>query len=630
MFATEERSDMTSAISDLRKLIEAQNPFDRSLVVKSHDVWAQTFPDLPSINGHVSDAIFQGIAQVQAGNRSVLGLTITAEKGSGKSHLISRIRHQIKREGNAFFVYMSETDYADLNRINSMFLNTLAHSLNQDGASGLPQWQELATCLVNEIYKSQYTAQELIKKFPGVLAKHPHFVDKVTTEICKQKANITDPFVIQAILWNLSSAHRIFAVNWLAGKELSQFQADKMGLPVIKAEDQEAKSLGIASQILDLIDEYRTIVICFDEVDSTKVSDGGLTTPQVVASLAKDLYSKIKRGVLMMTIYPQTWQNVVKTMPHAHAVVDRIGEKVLEPRNPNADDIVALVSEWLKPFYAKAGLTPPHSVYPFEEQELRALGRERPIIRNVLKWCCENWQKEPVDPLHPVEVAFREQRQALEKQLDTYLDDSTAIAKALFLGFQSVEQEKISSVFVESVEMINAKAADRGYVHFRILGRDNDAPIKIGVSALQESGSKYVSAALKRLIDYKKFDITRGCVVRSKEVKTGTKGREHLDVLLNEQGGELVTPNKNDLHDLLAIRAVFDACGEYEVTQAQVIEFMRKQDIAINNYLIGEILSDPSGHIPNSMVDEDQILSEAILASDDLTLDSELPAVLEF
>ena len=78
-----------SPISEINQLVEQHNPFDRSLVVKSHDVWTSKFPDVPSINEHISAAIFKGIEQVRAGDRNMLGITITAEKGLGKSHLLN-------------------------------------------------------------------------------------------------------------------------------------------------------------------------------------------------------------------------------------------------------------------------------------------------------------------------------------------------------------------------------------------------------------------------------------------------------------------------------------------------------------------------------------------------------------
>ncbi len=129
--------DSASELSNLDELIASHNPFDRSPVVRTHDVWEQKFPDVASVNSHISDAIFQGVEQIRSGQRSVLGVTITAEKGLGKSHLISRLRRHFKEQGTSFFVYMSETDYSDLDRINSQFLTTLAYSLKQSGSYGV-------------------------------------------------------------------------------------------------------------------------------------------------------------------------------------------------------------------------------------------------------------------------------------------------------------------------------------------------------------------------------------------------------------------------------------------------------------------------------------------------------------
>jgi len=91
-----------SAITDLNNAIKSENPFDRPLVVRSHDVWEQSFPDVPSINAHASNAVFQAIEQIRAGQLSVIGITLKAERGLGKSHLISRIRRHLKVEGGSF------------------------------------------------------------------------------------------------------------------------------------------------------------------------------------------------------------------------------------------------------------------------------------------------------------------------------------------------------------------------------------------------------------------------------------------------------------------------------------------------------------------------------------------------
>jgi hypothetical protein len=599
-----------SPITDLHQLVERYNPFDRSLVVRSHDVWASKFPDVPSINGHISAEIFKSIEQVRSGDRGgVLGVTITAEKGLGKSHLISRLRRQIKQDGSAFFVYMSETDYAELNQINTMFLSTLAQSLQQEGSSGARQWQELACLLLNEIFNANHEAKKWIGSFPRQLATTPDLIDRLTAKICQIKSDITNPYVVQAIFWTLIPSKQLFAVNWLSGKSLGKSQAEAMDLPPNHEGDREVNALAMATQILDLIGNYRTIVICLDEIEPKSSNSQGLTTPQVVASLAKDLYSKIKCGILIMATFPQTWQYSIKAMPQSESVIDRIGEKIFELQYLNGDDIVALVTAWLQPFYVKHGLTPPSPTYPFNDLDLRELGTERPIVRRVLEWCAKNWKVSvAIDEFHGIEVAFQEQVLALETTITDWMDDSKLIAKALRLAFETTKGMTIGGVLVEDIQDIKLKAVDRDYLDFRIVAQEGVVTHKIGVCVVQNPVTKFVSAAMKRLAEYDKFSFTRGCLVRSKEIKP-SHGRNILDELIANRGGEWVVFKPEQIKPLLAILAVHEACEDYEFSQSKIIEFMQKAKIAENNYLIQEILSDPTGEIPVDAIDEDCLLS---------------------
>ncbi|MBW4686387.1 MAG: hypothetical protein KME40_15110 [Komarekiella atlantica HA4396-MV6] len=602
-----------SSSSDLNKAITSHNPFDRSLVVRSHDIWNQSFPDVPSINAHASNTIFQAIEQISVGKRSVIGITIKAEKGLGKSHLMSRIRSRLQYEGDSFFVYMSEVDYGDLNKIHSKFLNTLTSSLKQTGNQGVMQWQEMATTLVNEVYKSSYTPQDLIKRFPGVLAQHPKIVDALTAKVLKLKPNIENPYLIQAILWTLSSDKVSFAINWLAGRDLAQSQADAMGLPNPSQDDKEAEAFQTICQILDLIGDFRTVVICFDELESLNCNEQGFTRAQVVALFAKDIYSKMKRGVLILAMFDETWTQQVKVVPQADSVIDRIGERKIDLRHLNSDDVVTLVSHWLKEFYDTKNLTPPHPIYPFDEGGLRELGKEKPIVRRVLQWCADNWNlpdclPQPLDPLHKVETAFNKELAALDNTIENYFEESNIIANAIRLCLLTLKGKTVERVKLDEVEEVIVKSVDKDYLHFRIIGQEKGTVVKIVVAVVQESTTKFVSAALKRLIDYKTFDMTRGCLVRAKDVKPNTKGREYLDKLLSKElGGEFVKLNVEDVKPLLAILFVKQAYKDYEVTEGEIYQFIDHKKIAIDNYLIREILSDPSGQIPSGLIDEECI-----------------------
>ncbi|BAY33979.1 hypothetical protein NIES2107_58840 [Nostoc carneum NIES-2107] len=507
---------------------------------------------------------------------------------------------------------MSEVDYGDLNKIHSKFLTTLTYSLKQTGSQGVMQWQELATALVNEAYKTNYTPQHLIKRFPGVLAQNPKVVDALTAKVLKLKPKIDNPYVIQAILWTLSLDKVSFATNWLSGRDLAQSQADAMGLPNSSQDSQEAEAFQIICQILDLIGDYRTVTICFDELESVNCNDQGFTRAQVVALFGKDLYSKIKRGVLIFAMFDETWSQQVKVLPQADSVIHRIGEKKFDLRHLNSDDVVTLVSYWLKEFYETNNLTPPHHVYPFSEDELRELGKEKPIVRKVLQWCSDNWQnpdglnKKIPPPLHKVETAFNKELAALDHTIENYLEENNTIADALIFSLIAIKGTTLEQVKIQEIEKIQVKNVDQGYLSFRIIGNENGRVVKIGLAVIQESSARFVSAALKRLIDYNKFDITRGCLIRAKEVNPNSKGKEYLDKLLSKElGGEFIKLNHDDIKPLLAILFVSKSAKDYEVDERQIQEFIVKNNIAVNNYLIREILSDPSGQMPSGLVDEE-------------------------
>jgi hypothetical protein len=299
-----------------------------------------------------------------------------------------------------------------------------------------------------------------------------------------------------------------------------------------------------------------------------------------------------------------------------------MGEKIFDLQYLNADDVVTLVSQWLKEFYDSKGLTPPYPVYPFHEGELRELGKEKLIVRKVLEECAKNWKvpDDPTppptaaDPLHQVELAFNNELNALEETIEKYFDDSDILAEALYFAFLAVKGETVERVQVEEIEKVKTKAVDKGYLDFRIRGKENGKSVKIVVAVIQDSITRFVTAALSRLIDYQKFDMTRGCLVRSQVVKPNSLGKQYLDRLLSKElGGEFVNLAREDIKPLLAIYFVNKAREDYDVTEDQILEFIVHKKLATENYIICEILSDPSGQIPEGLVDENEIAESTFI-----------------
>ena len=629
-----------SPIEALNAAIQNHNPFSKAGIVKEQDIWGKGFPDIPTLNAHASDAIFQAVGKVQTSQSSqekVTSLVLTAQQGVGKSHILSRTRHRLESNGGALFVYASVNNYTDLNLIKYQFQQTLANSLSQTGSQSVMQWQEIAAAMANEGFKGinsasqNLSAQELLDRFDRVCAswvtKNKNFMNTLTKQVLKAKSK-ADPYIVRAVLWTLSESETPFAIKWLSGEELDKSKAEELGLPSNSGktnQDREAESLNNVQQILNLVSYYSPVIICFDEIEvKTNCRDDGLTTPQVIADLVKRLYdtlehSDLGQGLVIITVMlPDTWQQIVNLMPGG--IPDRLStytqRKPIDLKYLNGDSLVDLVGLWLQDFYQVRNLNPPHPLYPFEESQLREYGRGKPTVREALKWCAENFQvfmppepKLPEDPVERFEFALTKE---LEADIKEDMENDSTIAKAIYFGFETLKGHTVDKVTIDEITAeIQPKIPNANWIKFKIIGTENSRAIKIGVAVIQSSQSELV-AGLKRLTDYEKFDLTRGCLVRSQSkietIKKNSKAYKLLEELVSvEKGGEVVYLIEDQIKPLLALRAVCKKCRDYNLTEDQIFEFISQKQLTFENLLLREILSDPSGEMP-AVDDEDENL----------------------
>ncbi len=309
----------TSPIEVLNAAILNYNPFNKPAIVTNQDVWEKGFPDVVTLNAHASNAVFRAIEQVRSGQCKVTSIAITAEPGVGKSHIISRIRNRLQADGGVLFVYARK--YGNLNLIKYQFQQILADSLSQIGSQGVMQWQELAAAMVNQVWKSMnpraefIPARRVVETFNhpnGPAARNPTWVDKLTTNFLRVKR--ADPDIVRAIFLTLSEEYAPHAVKWLSGKSLAEVKANELQLPnpYYDEQDKEAEAFETVCKILDLTSDYNSLLICFDEFGGHEVDDAGFKMSQVVATLIKDLFDNLSRGVILTVMMPDVWTEQIK------------------------------------------------------------------------------------------------------------------------------------------------------------------------------------------------------------------------------------------------------------------------------------------------------------------------------
>ncbi len=648
-------SSPVSPIEDLNAAIQSHNPFKERTIVKAQDIWGKGFPDVETLNAHASDAIFQAIERVKTSRSSqdkVTSLTFTAEKGVGKSHIISRIRHRLERDGGALFVYASADEYVDLDLIKYQFQQTLADSLKHTGSQGVMQWQEVATAMANEASKASNSnaptlaPEQLVKRFDQVYDKRiaekkKNLMEELVEKVLKSKPN-SDPDIVRAILWTLSEKQAPYAINWLSGKELAKFKAEELRLPSISHnnnQDREVAAFNTVRPILNLVSNYNPVLICFDEIDVLNDCDeAGNQTPEVIADLVKRLYDTLRQseqsqGIVILTVMmPDTWSKTVKQL--SGGIPDRVAAtgKPLALKHMDGNSIIELVKCWLKDFYEEQGLTPHDPLYPFPKERLIELGQEKLPVRNVLRWCAENFKVEveplPEDP--PERFDFAVEKES-EVDISNYLEDNSLIADVLFFGFDTLKGQTLEGVTIEDVTKRFGKRGGRDrYVNFKITGREDGKAVKIGIAVLQDSNGMAFQAGLKRLMEYQSLDITRGCLVRSKDKKVYTswkKSGDYLNQLTSELGGEFVELIEEQIRPLFVIHSVYQKRDKYSLSEEQVFEFISQKQITFDNPLLHEILSDPSGQLPDV---EDDIFIDLAGATPDNAAKDETTIYDEF
>lgn len=599
-----------SRIKFLNDAIVTHNPFDQPAIVKDQDIWLNGFANAKGLNDKAIAIVFQAIEQAKNQKNQVTSIVISADKGTGKTHLLRCIRQYIHLENIGLFVYVNVQQFNDFNLIRHQLLQIVIDNFRHFTPQGVMQWQELATAMANQALKILnpptriFTAKELVKKLDTYnLEKNLAWINQLTEAFFRYKPNVMDPDIARAIFWTLVNSQAPFAIKWLGGKSLSTWKIEELGLPNHSRDVRDSEAFDILLQILHIVSYYKSLVIAFDNLDSWDNNDNNLRRERIVAGIVKHLSDKLSminldRGIVILTaMTPDTWINKIKSLPTG--IADRIcgnTAPISLKKYINGEEILDLVSIYLQDFYTTRNLNPPRPVYPFDEYQLIALGREKLNISQVLLWCAENFTPIEVDPIDQLEEIFNE----ILKINVPDLNDKYFIAKVIYFALENLQGETIEGVTLEKVSIqIVFHPLNHGYINLCITGKENGEIITIGIAILQNSPARNLAAGLKRLIQYETFHLTRGCLLRSYNniIHPHWQAYNYLQKLTNELGGKWVDLNLTHLQPLIAIWSLEMIKDKYNLTSAQIQEFIQIKRIAIDNSLIRDILSKPDNNI---------------------------------
>lgn len=642
-----------SLLQEIHDAIATDNPFARPPVVTDQDIWGEPFPDLPTLNRHASDLVLE-LLTANSYYPKLTSIAITGSTGTGKSHLIGRIRHHLKTHPGNLFIYVSLGQYTDANLLRYQFQQTIVNCLRQKGSQGVMQWWQLAAEIANQTLKvvnpeaRVFHPLELVKNLQGNnLAKNQIWINQLTEAFFRIKPDLGEPDILRGIIWTLCNAQTPYALKWLAGHPLTAEKAEQLGLPNHTDKYRDTDAWETVVQLLTLISDYYGVIICFDQMESRDKGEAGLKRERIVASLVKRLFDTIPRSqlkhplILLTVMTPQTWHNKVLNLPQGiPSYLSDMGDPIrLRPMVD--EEIVQLIALWLKNFYQTYQLTPPTPVYPFDADQLKALGREQLTVRQILVWCADNVQSVEVSPAEQVERLFaransldhESDHQGLsEAEVDRALTDRPLLTDILEFSLELAIGQTIGGVTLEAVDRLHSEKGK--YIQLRAIAKENGQIVKIGIAIAPQNHPQSLCATLKRLVAYEKFDLTKGCILSSENpaIPTHWQAYSYLTKLSSQMGGKWVKLQPADLKPLLALWQVYQQRSDYGLTAEQVYQFARSRQIIAKNPLLWAIFTNSTPAIdPDSLEEkplQDLLISEYSyldLAPLDLDLIGELP-----
>jgi hypothetical protein len=617
------------------------NPFLKPAIANAKDIWGKDFYDFEELHADVSDKIISALRQSQ----STFSIAVTGNAGSGKTKLFSRIRHLLGEKEEAFCIYINADQIVSLDAVCVYIQQFVIDSLCHKNKSGLTYLQEVAVRLVNDALENakankRLSASELLEKFEQ-LATKKRFADNVVKQLHQKNSSLFSNLnVVRALLWTLSvnsepldnlsnttdeipSSQNLYlspsAIDWLKGIEISADDANIMKLPAksYNEQDKEAEALCRTLQLLRIIGQYKPVVICFDELDAQKWAvNNAASTVEVITDFIKTLHNGLDQNccdhsTLILSFWiADLWRKNKESMhlglkerlcsfPPLNKEPISLDKNLL-----NAETGVKLINCWL----ANSNIEAIENSYVYlggEEKVRELCNQERPNPRQLWLWCAENWIEQAGNDVNLEDIY----QNLIDDEYSQLMEDEALIVQSLMFGLDKAIGQTVENVLIEKI----TRQPNNAKFQIKIEGVEDGESVSIGVGVCQSANAVTVGAMVKKLIDDpNKYKLTRGCLVRSarKKINETSQAFKSLKKLVSPPlNGEFIDLKYNDIVEVHALYLLSQRPETAKLDPDEVSDFINQK--VLENELIREILSDPSGTIPAAAISQNNLFIDS-------------------
>jgi hypothetical protein len=324
----------------IRNMLAAiPNPFLQDRV---DSPWQEAFLDVPDINRTAFQSCLNSIKAVWQGNQS-RGLILHGEPGTGKTHLLQRLRRFTQEEPRTWFIYLPPPPglgHFWRHLLECFFYDICQRSKQSEGISidgdienpeengpGQGPLSQIEEALTRHLLNRPLSSTQELARLWANICKKDQPGEPLFNRLQPTFNHLTvqfrlDPDVMKVLRHYLSWNHRGVAYAYLIGRDLSE--EDLRTLGIMQSLDDEERARQAVLTFCRLAGERFTIILAFDQIEGLQFSKEDLDSLRAFAIKVGDLMSQC-RNLLILSAVQTYFLPTLKNSMHI-SYYHRIGQ----------------------------------------------------------------------------------------------------------------------------------------------------------------------------------------------------------------------------------------------------------------------------------------------------------------
>ena len=329
------------------------------------DVWHISPSHVDGLHRRAEQRIRTAILEAkQSGGPNPIGLTLTGQKGVGKTHLLGGVRQIVQHEGGYFFLVHLTTGPA--------FWEDVAEAMRGELLQRDDDGELQLTALLQRLCDRARVPARIARAIVGLgrlTIDHLHSFVGALRQVDAQVAVECGDTIRALVLYATADNKFTIGKNYLSGlREANNGDRRAWGI-----HPQRKTHRALVTDISRLLALTGPSVIAVDQLDSLidkkiNPTDEQVTDPELAKELAQiadglmQLREATRRTLSIVACLPNTWK-----LLHSVAA-DTVGDRFT--KTPILGSIAdpkigqTLVEKWLGVIYQNIGFTPPHPTWP--------------------------------------------------------------------------------------------------------------------------------------------------------------------------------------------------------------------------------------------------------------------------